>query len=142
MESEPKKQPLDSRFLKVGADKDGNPIHIVDYTELMMAPRYSGNLPIAIFGAVVTYYNHRRSQHEKHWDRDYDLASICNAAKFNGWTVEAVAGTFWFSKPSPLGTVVVKVNENNYLTGGESNVGESLAKHPMLDWVMGKLGRK
>lgn len=100
------------------------------------------NLSLEILHMLNLYYKNRKDQHEQVWDKQRDLVGVVHAASKDGWTVEAVAGTFWFSKPSPLGTVIVKVNENNYLTGGESNVGESLAKHPLLDWVMGKLLRR
>lgn len=99
-------------------------------------------LSTPIIATVALYYRHRKDQHGSPWNKEHDLDLIFAAAKADGWTVEAVAGNFWFSKMSPFGRVIVKVTENNYLTGGDSNISDGLTAHGLFGRILNMVRRK
>jgi hypothetical protein len=68
------------------------------------------------------YYQHRADHnasgptYDVPWDKESDLDVIFAAAEKEGFNATAMAGTFWFSSL----TENIRVNESNYLAGGES----------------------
>jgi hypothetical protein len=68
------------------------------------------------------YYVNRKYQHEYEWDKGADLRRIDDACTKEGWSFEACAGTFWFSRDRVSGTDVITVTERTLPDGGISNV--------------------
>jgi len=96
-----------------------------------------------IHATLTRYYVNCENQSTVKWNKFEDLDIIFKAAREENWAVEASAGTFWFSKNSDKGRIVVKINMNSYMKdgfvdieiGGERSFGaratitEILAKH-------------
>lgn len=83
-----------------------------------------------VMATVHLYYLHRQRQVRDGWNKEEDLERIFEVANKEGWTVEAVAGKFWFSKKTFLGRHIIEVTERSIKVGGISNIqdqGEPLA---------------
>jgi hypothetical protein len=84
--------------------------------------------------ALNRYYLNRQNQSvmdysngvlkERGWNKAQDLENIFAEAKKEGWSVEAVAGHFWFSMKLLRGRHVIEVMERNLPEGGISNIKE------------------
>ena len=70
--------------------------------------------------AIARYYSHReQAKHTEKWDKQADLDNIAAVAAKFGWTFEACAGTFWFSRTKKNGkTLTMMCNNINFLDGG------------------------
>jgi hypothetical protein len=74
--------------------------------------------------ALHLYYLHRDRQSVEKWNKGEDLHVIFEAAKKEGWSVESVAGHFWFSKKSLIARHIVEVTSKTLQDGGISNIQE------------------
>ena len=103
------------------------------------------NISDTIKAALAEYYMHRRlAAHGHAWEKARDLAQVAAVAESEGWSVEAVAGTFWFTRPSVFGEIHVRADETNYLMGGRPNIGgvvEPLGAFTELAQVLRKASR-
>jgi hypothetical protein len=79
-------------------------------------------LPLHIKEAIHKYYVHRQRQARDTWNKEADLDLIFETAKREGWSTQACAGHFWFSKKVLLGTHVIEVTETSFPDGGTSNI--------------------
>jgi hypothetical protein len=72
--------------------------------------------------ALHLYYMHRDRQSVEKWNKGEDLHVIFEAANKEGWSVEAVAGHFWFSKKSLIARHIIEVTDKTLPEGGISNI--------------------
>lgn len=79
-------------------------------------------LPLHIKEAIHKYYIHRARQERDGWNKEADLDLIFETAKREGWSTQACAGHFWFSKKTLMGKHIIEVNEMNFPKGGISNI--------------------
>lgn len=75
-----------------------------------------------VMATIHLYYLHRERQQRNGWNKEEDLERIFEVANKEGWTVEAVAGKFWFSKKVVLGRHIIEVTERTLSVGGISNI--------------------
>jgi hypothetical protein len=77
-----------------------------------------------IFSDVIhaTLSRYCKNQAAVKWDKGEDLDIIFKAARKEDWKVQASAGTFWFSKESDRGRIVVEVHMDSYMTDGSVDV--------------------
>lgn len=75
-----------------------------------------------VMATVHLYYLHRERQTRDGWNKEEDLERIFEVANKEGWTVEVVAGKFWFSKKVVLGRHIIEVTERTISAGGISNI--------------------
>jgi hypothetical protein len=107
-----------------------------------MTPKLSDDIK----AALAEYYMHRRlAAHGHSWDKARDIAQVVEVSGYSGWTVEPVAGTFWFTRDTPLGEIHVRADEKNYLMGGRANTGgtvEPLGAITEITEALKKMGRE
>jgi hypothetical protein len=75
-----------------------------------------------IKAVLQRYYMHRERQSRDGWNKAEDLKVIFEAAKQEGWSTQAVAGHFWFSKKSLIARHIIEVSEETLSEGGISNI--------------------
>jgi hypothetical protein len=102
-------------------------------------------LPLQVKEAVNKYYFHRKNQGTDGWNKEEDLEVIDKICSLEGWHYQAAAGTFWFSKKTPEGKVVIKINEETFPNKGETNVladGEPFGALAEITTTLRKSGRE
>lgn len=102
-------------------------------------------LPLSIQEGLQKYYFNRSHQKEHGWDKSADLDLIDKICTQEGWGYQACAGTFWFTKKVPEGKVVIKICEDTFSNGGESNVfapGEPYGAFAEITEALEKVGKK
>jgi hypothetical protein len=96
-------------------------------------------LPLAIKEAVHKYYIHRERQTRDGWDKEADIILIDKMCSQEGWGYEAVAGHFWFSKKTLLGTHVIEITERTLPEGGYSNINDDKEPYGVFSWIVNVL---
>jgi hypothetical protein len=103
-------------------------------------------LPLSIQEGLQKYYFNRSHQKEHGWNKSADLDMIDKICTHEGWGYQATAGTFWFSKKLSNGNkVVIKISEDTFANGGESNLlatGEPYGAFAEITDALEKVGRK
>jgi hypothetical protein len=75
--------------------------------------------------SIARYYFHREEAIAKNkpiktkWDKKADLDNIAAESEKFGWSFEACAGTFWFSRTKKNGEILTMMcNNTNVFDGG------------------------
>ena len=76
-------------------------------------------VPEEIKACLGLYYHHRRQGNNGIivWDKEADLQAL-DKLFHHGWSWQAIAGTFWFSKTINGVKITRKLDESNYRVNG------------------------